>query len=230
MTAYAPSDELQTTLQQRHQQAATVALWHFTLDVSVSSRPFVALVNYDVPITATVYDPSIEATRAVTFEPWPITFDALRESADGSTPTLRVTLPNIDPQISEQLERYNGLRDMPVYLWIANLAHLSPTTDLRPVQFVVEQPSISDDVVSFSLAGSNLLDLQLPRHGIDRFTGSAVFKSARCGYRGAETYCGGTLAECEAFGALEVARGEQERHPLMWCGRSSMPTSRSGQE
>lgn len=217
---FTPSQAAQEALQRERHESALLACWHIQLADTAEERPFVALVNHDIPVPVSFQDPFDEVPRIVTFEPWPVRFDSLRESTDGSQPAMQLTIGNVDPALSMEINRYGGLRGQPVTLLL-----VSPMA-AKPYVFEIESAGVDQRAIAVRLAASSMLDLDMPRKAMDRTFCSAGFQSLRCGYRGPETHCAQTFAACSDYGDREVIRGETRRHPLMFGGRTSMPTSR----
>lgn len=222
--SFVPLEAVARDLQVERVQLPMLALWYIQLADTVDSRPFVAIVEHDTPVTLVVDDDPIgEEPRSITFEPWPVKFDTIRESTDGSQPVVGITIENINPMISLEINKHGGLRGQPVVMYLSHGG-----AQAKSFLFEVESAAISQDAITVRLAASSMLDLKMPRQPISRTGCTARFQSGRCGYRGPEEHCPQTFGACSDFGDKEALRGDVRLHPLMFGGRITMPTSRRG--
>lgn len=228
---FRPPEDVAATLQERHLAASMLALWQITLSQhpAPSTSPTIAAVYHDEPITFQ----GDGDVAPVTYEPWPIHYDSIRITSDGSQHGLQLSIANLNPIVIEQIEASDSLlRGMPVRMYLVSKEHLDAASNARPFSFVVESPAYSHTAVTLTLAAVRLWDLKLPHKRIQREVCNYAFRGPRCRYSEPasvvpqSTHCDGTYAQCTAYGAAEVARGEPRQHPLRWGGRPGLPKPR----
>lgn len=192
-----------------------MALWQITLSRTTLATLKIAAVNHNESVT---FD-------GVEYEPWPITYDVLREMSDNSQPSLSLTVGSIDPQVVAQIDAANAMRGMPVEMYLVHKSHLGAVGNGKPFYFTVRTTAFTPTAVTVTCAGANLWDIGIPHRRIQRTLCNYAFKSEQCGYRGPETHCAQTYAACTAYGDAEVLRNQPRLHPQRWGARPGMPTS-----
>lgn len=142
------------------------------------------------------------------YRPVPIDMSGF-ELSSRALPTPKVTIGNALGAISNMIKLYDGLQGAKLsrfktfikYLGLpANPAYLLSPPDVYYVDRVAEETRLGVVIELQSVFALN--GLKLPGRIITQNTCTAIFKSAECGYIGANTTCSRTLSGCLAnFGA-----------------------------
>lgn len=133
----------------------------------------------------------------ITYNPFPITFDAIKENNQGQIDTTTVTVANVSRLIQGYLETYDGFRGKKVTIktvWANQLGDSSAYID--DIYYIDSCQSNQDDVVFTLTTKFDVLDIQLPRRCYLRNHCQWKFKSDECGYSGIETTCDKTVTDC----------------------------------
>lgn len=213
--SYVPPVEVLESVQKRYLDGPILALWQIVLDQTVEMSPAIAVVNHDALVTVDDVD----------YEPWPIVFDTLRETTDGSTYSMSLTIGN-HPYLARIVDENNALRGMPVELLMVHRFHVATENGGKPYTFTVEDAAISDDAITIKCASVNLADMDLPWQRIQGEACGYGFKSRRCGYHGPEVACDKSPERCTEIGVAERAAGQPSHHPERWGARAAMPARR----
>lgn len=145
------------------------------------------------------------------YEPLPINMDGFELTSKG-LPIPKVTLGNVLGTVSTLIELYDGLQGAK-FTRLKTLAQYlgqpsNPSYILgKPDVYYVDRPSEETALsVTFELRSVlEITGLKLPKRWITRNSCTAIFKSAECGYTGANTTCTRDLAGCAVnFGANAI--------------------------
>ena len=130
------------------------------------------------------------------YSKFPLTHENISENTQGEIDHVTVTVSNISRLIQGYLESYD-LRGKKVIIrkvWANQLADPNAYTDSI---YYIDSYTADENNVVFTLSSKfDVLDLELPARRYSRNYCSWKFKSAECGYAGAETSCDKTLQRC----------------------------------
>ena len=130
------------------------------------------------------------------YSKFPLTHENISENTQGEIDHVTVTISNISRLIQGYLESYD-LRGKKVIIrkvWANHLADPNAYTDSI---YYIDSYIADENNVVFTLSSKfDVLDLELPARRYSRNYCSWKFKSAECGYAGAETSCDKTLQRC----------------------------------
>ena len=167
------------------------------------------------------------------YYPKQIAHGDLTQSAKGDLQNLTVNVSNVNLEMMEALELYDGLIGQPFTLRLVNsLALTDPNAEMR-YDGRVANCKVNDQVATFTIGQANLQRKQFPSTRWIAHHCPWRFGTAECGYvipdspgesigTGFST-CGRTLAACVERGEDEEARGilnsnGEPNHPLRFGG------------
>lgn len=137
----------------------------------------------------------------------PMSIGSVKESIEGSTPSVTVTISNVDRVFDGLLQEYDFYRKQ-----MGDVAQITATLKFvnarNPVQviaqhyFVVKSPVSTASAVSLTFGARPVLDLAWPPERIRKSYCNYRFKGddGRCGYAGAELACDNSYSRCVALG------------------------------
>lgn len=142
---------------------AQISPWIWLLDIQIPSDPIqrFRLTSHDEPVE---YGEAPNGDPLV-YSPAPVAFDGLPESADGSLPSVTVTLQDVLGIAATVVDDYDGLVDQPVVIQVISKAHLALGAAAQRLDGRVTSASITDDGprVSLSIGASNVYQTAFPR-------------------------------------------------------------------
>jgi lambda family phage minor tail protein L len=147
-------------------------------------------LNYAEYQTAVTYD-------GVTYDPFPITFDGIKENNQGQIDSVSVKVGNISRLIQGYLETYDlrGKKVTIITVWASQLG--DSNANIKDI-FYIDSYSANEDEVNFTLTTKfDVLNVQLPQRRFLRSYCQWKFKGAECGYSGGETSCKKTKTDCK---------------------------------
>lgn len=135
---------------------------------------------------------------AYLWQRFPFQLEPLRQTAQGEIPSLTLKIANATRVVQSYLEQGKGGIGATVRLRVVHSEHLDLATPELDETFDVVASSADAQWVSIVLGAPNPLTSRCPRHRYLRDHCRWTFKSAECGYVGAETSCARTRADCMA--------------------------------
>lgn len=133
--------------------------------------------------------------NGVTYVRFPFNFSQM--TVDGQTlPTVDLTISNCGGIIQTYLQRYNGLADAQVTMYLVHENLLDRKDALLTIEFSVNSVSYDESWITFKLGCSPELYFKFP---LDCYMVNYCpyrFKDIRCGYAGNAPSCNNTRAEC----------------------------------
>lgn len=136
----------------------------------------------------------------ITYQRFPIGFDAVAENNRGETDRVRLTVSNVTRAIGGYLEIYDlrGKQVDIITVWLDTLA--DPDNKLVDT-FYVDSYSVNESSAVFDLTGRmDVLTVSVPVRRYARNFCSWAFKSAECGYTGGGSACNKTQQRCKELG------------------------------
>lgn len=132
-------------------------------------------------------------------------------TTDGTTlPTVNLTVSNCGGIIQSYLQRYGGMTDAAVTLYVVHTKLLDNPEPLDQLDFTNLSTSYDEAWVTFKLGSSPELYNKFPLDTYMVDFCPFVFKSVRCGYAGTDKPCNNTFKECrikERFGGEQGMTG-----------------------
>lgn len=145
------------------------------------------LAGYDEDI---VYD-------SITYQRFPIAHEFTGENTEGQIDQVRVRLSNVSRLIQSYLENtdFRGKKVTIRTVWANELS--DPDAHIDDI-FYIDSYTADQNNVDFALTSKfDVLGLDLPSRRYARNYCAWKFKSAECGYGGAEASCNKTKARCK---------------------------------
>lgn len=133
----------------------------------------------------------------VTYNPFPISFDSIKENNQSQIDTVTIKVSNISRTIQGYLETYNfrGLKVTIKTVWANQLGDSNAFIDDI---YYIDSYSADQNDVDFTLTSKfDVMDISLPRRRYLRNYCQWKFKSDECGYAGVETECNKTKQDCK---------------------------------
>lgn len=171
----------------------------------------------------------------LTWDPYPISFQKIDVSEDGSIPAIELVAANtvtsedasfINPALGSLLLQTNDmLSDHRVLLHLVQWKGVLEPIHLSTITGTVVDSGLTWEAVSLTLSNFNLTNFTIPQ----RIVGPScwkIYKSAECGFVGDPGdvelgLCTYTESACEARGDHEAANGLEVLHPLLFGGFSA---------
>lgn len=147
-------------------------------------------LNYAEHYTAVTYD-------GVTYNPFPITFDAIRENNQGQIDSIVVSVSNVSRIVQGYLETYDlrGKKVTIITVWSNQLG--DSDANLKDVYYI-DTFSADQDTVNFVCTTKfDVLNVQLPQRRFLRNYCQWKFKGSECGYSGGDSTCEKTKEDCK---------------------------------
>lgn len=144
----------------------------------VAETEFVVNNNEDI-----TYDSNI-------YQAYP--FDIKLKHEAGGVPEISLTAQDFQKILLNKMNQYSGATESTVIMRVVNSANLSAEPELEEY-FEIIDSSANDYVVSFQLGAENILTRRFPNSSQMRDRCRWRYKSAECGYVGAEASCDLTL-------------------------------------
>jgi len=147
--------------------------------------------------------------KGETWQAFPFEIDEVTDSSTGEIPRVDLRVANVNRVMDAYLRDYdaytkaNGFTPVEVRIYVVNQAVIDADGNAAPeVEYVfdLKQPKSSAKWATFTLGAPNVFTRRFPLHRILKNHCRFRFKSARCGYAGAETACNHTLARCRELG------------------------------
>jgi len=164
------------------------------------------LAEWDTDIT---YD-------GVVYTKFPIKHDEIQENSQGAIDTFRVTVANVNRIMQAYLENYDlrGKKVTITLVWANQLNNAD--ANIKFIHYI-DNYTANENAVEFVLSSKyDIIDLTLPNGVYNRNYCRWKFKSAECGYAGAQAACDKRKATCKNT-MLNIAR---------FGGFPSVPTNR----
>lgn len=134
---------------------------------------------------------------SIEYVAFPITFDSIKENANGQIDTVMLKVSNVMRTFGGYFELYDfrGKKVTVKTVW-ANL--LNDVTSFLNDIYYVDSYSTNQENVTFTLTTKfNVLNINLPLRTYSRNYCQWVFKGTECAYAGAETTCNKTKQRCK---------------------------------
>lgn len=136
---------------------------------------------------------------------FPITYDEITESSDGTIDSIKITAGNVNRLLQAYLESYD-LREKKIVLRIVWSNQLSDPAAFLDYTYYIDRYTANRDAVQFTCKSIlDVLDKQLPGGMYMRtHCRYKTFKGAdTCGYAGAESSCNRTMQRCKELNNFE---------------------------
>lgn len=162
------------------------------------------------------------------YSPTPIVHGEVEEQADGSLPTITVTVGHAGPIVASTVDGADGFVGQPVRIMLVSSLDLSSATASITQNGEVVAATITAEGISFRISAFNLYQLQFPSFIYARRRCRWIFGSSECGYNvdgvgaGFST-CTKTLDACKERGDDEVSLGLRRAHPERFGGWPGIP-------
>lgn len=168
------------------------------------------------------------------YAPAPILHGPLEQNSDGEAAKVQLQVGNADRVLMQDLEDYDGLADVAVKILVVHRDHLGdPNAKGLEFRGVVLGTRATPERVAFDVGVQDLFAFKLPAQRFTKFYCRHLeqgYGSALCGapiddagFFADFPTCGGTLADCRARGAGELAHGLPVLHPLRYGGFPGIP-------
>lgn len=134
--------------------------------------------------------------NGVTYQKFPITHDLITEDAQHESSSMKLSISNVSRLIQAYLEQYD-MHDKKVVITMVYADHLDDPDAKLEDTFYIDSYTADEEKAEFTLSSKfDVLDVMLPSRKYMRNNCGSKFKSAECGYGGAETTCNKTFARC----------------------------------
>ncbi len=135
--------------------------------------------------------------NGITYSRFPITHEFVGENNQGQIDQVKVRLANVSRLIQLYLEQFD-FRGKKVTIRMIWLDQLSDPDAFMDDIFYIDSYTADQNNVEFTLTGKfDVLGVDLPARRYSRNYCSWKFKSAECGYQGAELTCNKTKQRCK---------------------------------
>lgn len=144
--------------------------------------------------------PSAVTYGGVVYNPFPVTFDSIKENDQGEIDTVNLTMGNVSRYLQAYLEAmdFRGKKVTIRTVWANKLTDAAAFTD--DIYYIDSYSSDVDDVAITLSSKLDVLQIQLPARTVSRNDCQWTWKSTECGYSGAGDYCKRKKAGCKALG------------------------------
>lgn len=130
-------------------------------------------------------------------------------AAKGETPTFQLQIDNTSRAMQQYIQAYDnylkthgvGNSAIKAIVYVINSNDLSE--EIFSENFELTEFSSDSSYVSFTLGTNSLFNMSYPPRKMYKDYCMFEFKSAQCGYKGADGKCKKTLADCRAKGNSE---------------------------
>ena len=134
--------------------------------------------------------------RGVEWQAFPIQIEN-SYTEDGKTiPSLTLKMPNVGGIIQTYLQKYGGLVDALVNLYVVYAENLDVEAPEMELGFQIKSTTYDEQWVSFTLGSSPEITNRFPAERYINDFCPYRFKDIRCGYAGGASECNNTLAQC----------------------------------
>lgn len=199
----------------------------YTLDVNDTLR--IRVTDNSEPVT---FD-------GQTYQPYPVSFEQLRETGDGQLPVYTIAVSNVTREVTALLERYDGFRGRSVRIQFVNSEYLSDPTANVGFLGRVKSVTVDANAAAFEIGSDEFLDLRFPFHSFNVTTCRHEFGGPRCrwGFPARPPgvppsfSCTKVLNGpngCRAHGDLYEQVGVPREHPQRFGGFPLTPQRRGG--
>lgn len=136
--------------------------WIWLVDIQVPSDPIqrFRLTSHDEPVE---FGESPDGDTLV-YSPAPIAFDGIPESADGSLPSLSITLQDVLGIAATVVDQHDGLVGQPVVIQVISSAHIGLGAPAQRLDAQVSSATVTDDGprVALSISAKNVYQTAFP--------------------------------------------------------------------
>lgn len=186
--------------------------WIWLLEVEVSDTEAVRLASYQQDVTF----------AGDLYYAFPFVVGAIRQNAEGQTPTLNLTIPNVTREVQVVLDANAGLTRRKLWVRLVHADYLADGDAKIEERLTIQQAIATDEAVSFKLGRTDLTTTQVPKRRYIRSYCTFIFTEAGCDYTsGLVPTCDHTLngkRGCTVHGDADVAEGLKRRHPTRFGG------------
>lgn len=195
--------------------------WIWLLEVAISDSSSIRIASYQQNV----------AFNGDTYYAFPFTVGAFRQSGEGQTPTLSLTVPNVTREIQVLLDANDGLSRRKVWVRLVHADYLADGDAKIEDRFTVQQAVATAEAVSFTLGRTDLTTAQVPKRRYVRSYCTLVYEGEACGYStGLLSSCDHTLngkRGCIVHGDTDVAAGYTRKHPRRFGGCPNIAKQRN---
>ena len=182
--------ELNDTFKQEKNKAENQPVFLYTIYDYDNAGSNLYFAEYDSDVTY----------GGITYQRFPLRHEFVSENSKGEINAVKVRLSNVSRLIQAYLENYD-FRGKKVSIKMVFANELSDPDAYIEDIFYIDSYTAMQEEVEFTLAGKfDVLSFELPGRRYSRNYCSFKFKSAECGYSGAETSCNKTLQRCRELG------------------------------
>jgi phage-related protein len=213
------SANLRALTKKLHGTSPWLFLYEIEADVTTTARTLFRLVPYPEQVTF----------AGTTYHPFPITHDVTELVADGSLPTVQLTLSNASRELPRYLEIGRGMLGNSVTITLINRQHLASASDGLVMRYRVIGASMSDESLVFRLDVPSPHRQSIPTDVAMRDRCGWQYGSTECGFVLTATtpaqflVCPKTVAACTERGNHEVNQGRGRLHPRRFGGFPALP-------
>lgn len=134
-----------------------------------------------------------------TYYPVEFNITTATTTADGSIPTITLSIANETKILQGYVEEYEGLRGGSAVLRLIYAGNLSANTEALNLSFSILSVVADEHLIALNLGTANLLTRKVPTDIYLAHNCRFKFKSIECGYSGAGSTCNKTYGECQNY-------------------------------
>jgi phage-related protein len=183
--------------------------WLILFEIEIDGTDYYRLVKYTQPVT----------WCGKTFNPFPVELGEFRTDADGTLPSVQVTVSNITREVELEMDEHDGLADKNVAIYIVHKDFLDDPRMASVYRGKIGSASYDNRAAVFQLVFPGLMNAPHPPWRYSRTRCRWVYKSVECGYLGTLATCTKTLADCVVHGDDDEANSRPVLHPLRFGGQ-----------
>lgn len=183
--------------------------WLILFEIAISGTDYYRLVKYTQPVT----------WAGKTFNPFPVDLGEFKTDADGTLPSVQITVSNITREVEQAMDDNDGLADKTVTIYIVHKDFLDDPRMAAVYRAKIGSSSYDSRAAVFSLVFPGLMNAPHPPSRYSRNRCRWVYKSAECGYLGTLATCNKTLTDCVIHGDDDDTAGRAVLHPLRFGGQ-----------
>jgi len=195
--------------------------WIWLVELAVSDAEAIRLAAYQQNVTF----------AGDLYYAFPFTVGAVRQSAEGQTPSVSLTVPNVTREVQVLLDANAGLTRKKLWLRLVHADYLADGDAKIEDWFTVQQAVATAEAVAFTLGRTDLTTTQVPKRRYIRGYCSHVYEGDACGYTsGLLASCDHTLnglRGCVVHGDGDVAVGYARKHPRRYGGFPNIAKQRN---
>lgn len=134
-----------------------------------------------------------------TYYPVEFNITAATTTADGTIPTITLSISNETKILQGYVEQYEGLPNGSATLRLVYAGNLTADTEALNLSFAILGIVADEHFIAVNLGTVNLLNRKVPTDLYLAYNCRFKFKSIECGYTGTGSTCNKTLVECQNY-------------------------------